>query len=189
MTTANNITPLLLQKSILDIVEPALVKEFKTFLQSPLLIINPDDLPIFGCYIGPEERSAEGDGRSGPPAFLHRLTLYLNGAVNIETGEKEQEMLGLHATFDRIDELLLTNPRWVNLTESIASMRRETQYTKQGDTTLGEIRVSMVLVYRSVFEPVIPDVLETIHVKTVYPSVDRAAQTQQVEAEIVLEQH
>jgi hypothetical protein len=55
------------------------------------------------------------------------------------------------------------------MTEGIVSTDRISQFAKDGEISMAEIRVEMVLQFRSRFEPVIPDVLETVHVTTVFP--------------------
>lgn len=184
---------LAIQAKALELVEAAMSPQFKRFMKTPLLTVNSKDLPLFGCYIAREERTADGDANHGPPHFVHRLTLQFNGAVSIPTEDNGDNMVNLEAWMTQIDDLLLRNPAFVNLSEGVLSMRREAQYSRMGETTLGEIRVEMVLSFRTIFEPVITDTLDTIHVKTQYPTPERAGpddnpQTQQVTVEYDLAQ-
>jgi hypothetical protein len=68
-----------------------------------------------------------------------------------------------------LDDILLSDPAFVRMTEGVLGMDRVGQYAKVGEVTLFEIRVEMTIQFRSYFEPRIPDELHTIHVTTQYP--------------------
>ena len=85
-------------------------------------------------------------------------------------------------------DILLTNARFVMLTDGIEGMDRQSQYAKVGETTLYEIRVELVFSFQSDFPPKVEDILETVHVTTQYP--DKAhvdSGTPQIEREYDLE--
>jgi len=180
---------LLIQQTAIDLVTPVLGAYFKKIIRTPTLIMNAGDLPLLGVYIVREERTADGDANTGPPHFVHRLTMHLNGAVNVETEAREEVLVDLEAWMSQIDDILLRNPKFVNLSEGILSMSRVSQFAKVNDTVLGEIRVEMVMQYRTRFEPVINDDFKTMHIKSVYPSPERAGVTQQVESEFDIPQN
>jgi hypothetical protein len=142
---------------------------FKTYRKTPMLQIQPGDLPVLGIHILRERREQDGFANEGEPHFKHMLTMGFSGAVHVQT-DRQDELNALEETMSMLDDLLLSDPRFVNLTEGITSMDRVSQYAKVGETTLFEIRVEMTLEFSSRFEPVITDDFKTIHVESRYPS-------------------
>jgi hypothetical protein len=71
-----------------------------------------------------------------------------------------------------LDDILLTNPKFVRLVEGFTGMDRQSQYAKVGETTLFEIRVEMVMEFTGWFDPVVNDDFNTLHIETRYPSYD-----------------
>lgn len=162
---------------------------FKTYRKTPMLMVDPSDLPTLGVFIMRERRRADGDENAGEPRFIHELTLGFSGAENLET-DKVGALATLEETMSLVDDALLTDPRFVNLTEGVLSMDRQSQYSKVGETSLAEIRVEMVLKFRTRYPPVIPDDLETIHVESRYPKSDvDPAEVQQIVREYDIEQN
>ena len=156
--------------------------KFKTYRKVPMLQFDPTDLPSCAVYITRERREAFGNANHGAPTFRHELTITIAAAMAMRRQEQD-ELTILEERFDEIDILLLRNPEWVILTEGVQSMERQSQYSKVGDTPVAEIKIEMVLVFHTVYEPIITDTLETIHVETRYPSPDvDPAKVQQVSA-------
>jgi hypothetical protein len=172
-----------------DLISTQFQAEFTTFRKTPMLQINKADLPIMGVYILREQRSADGDANVGVPKFLHHLTLGIAGAVSVES-DAEGEFLGLEDTMTAIDEFLLRKKSWLDLIEGVVSMDRKSQYSKVGEVSLAEIRVEMVVQFRSQYEPVIEDDFLTMHVKTAYPTAATTdSEVLQVEAEFDIPQN
>ena len=144
---------------------------FKTYRKTPMLQVVPADLPLLGVYIMREQRAPMGDANHAEPRFKHALTLGFAGAVHADT-ENQNTLYELEQMMAELDEILLTNPHFVNLCEGVTGMDRQSQYAKIGETTLFEIRVEMVLAFSSYFPPKVVDDLNTIHVETRYPTVD-----------------
>lgn len=142
---------------------------FRTFVRTPLLQMNPDDLPVCGVYILREKRAPDGDANAREARFIHELTLGFSGAVNIDTQKREEVMRTLEETMASIDDLVLKNIPFMRLIEGVIGMDRVSQYSKMAETTLGEIRVEMTVTYRSEFTPDVPDDFLVLHVETQYP--------------------
>jgi hypothetical protein len=144
---------------------------FKTYRKTPALQVRPEDLPLLGVYILRETREAWGAANHAEPKFMHMLTMGFSGAVHGETDEQNQ-LLQLEEWMSELDDILLSDPKFVKLTGGVQSMDRQSQYAKIGETTLYEIRVEMVIPFQSNFPPRVDDMLERIHVETRYPSPD-----------------
>jgi hypothetical protein len=145
-----------------------LANDFTTFRRAPMLTVKSGDLPILGVYILREQRTADGDANAGVPKFVHRLTLGFSGAVNVETDE-ENKLTDLEEVMTKLDDLLLTNAKFVSMTEGVLSMDRVSQYSKIGEISIAEIRVEMTVQFRSQYEPVIADDFKTLHITLRYP--------------------
>jgi hypothetical protein len=156
---------------------------FKTYRSTPMLQIQPENLPVLAVHILRERRI----GMSNRPHFKTSLTLGFSGAVQVVTNDQDQ-LQDLEETMSMLDDVLFTNPGFVNLSEMVTETDRIAQYAKVGETTLFEIRVEMTMAYEDYTEPNISAVLAKVHITTQYP--DKAhvdSGTPQIEAEIDLE--
>lgn len=143
-------------------------KRFATYRKTPMLQVTPQDLPILAIHILREKRVADGQANQAEPKFKHEMTLGFSGAVHGETPD-QNKLYQLEQTMSELDDLLLSDPQFVMLTEGIEAMDRVAQYAKVGETTLFEIKVEMMLTFSSRFPPRVPDTLEHIHVDTQFP--------------------
>lgn len=160
---------------------------FKTYRKTPFLQVQPNMLPLLAVYIMRERRSEDGQANQAEPKFIHQLTLGFAGAVHAET-DNQNELNALEEAMTQLDYFLLSDPRFVNLTEGVLSMDRQGQYAKVGEITLFEIRVEMVVQFRSYWPPGVPDWLQTVHITAEFPDKAHAdAGTPQLEQEIVLD--
>jgi hypothetical protein len=140
-------------------------------------------LPILAVHILRERRVSNGQPNQAEPKFNHQLFLGFSGAVHAETTDQNQ-LYALEETMSELDDVLLTNAKFVMLTEGFDSMDRVSQYSKVGETTLFEIRVELVCNFSSYFEPVVPDWLNKVHITVQYPDAAHAASgTPQLEQE------
>lgn len=151
-----------------DLARAGFGTRFKTYRKTPMLQVTPKDLPLLGIYILREQRAALGAANHAEPKFKHTVTLGFSGAVHVETDEQNQ-LVALEEMMSELDDILLTNPKFVILTEGFTGMDRQSQYAKVGETTLFEIRVELVFEFTSNFPPKVVDDFETLHVETQYP--------------------
>jgi hypothetical protein len=141
---------------------------FKTYRLTPMLQVQPADLPILGVYILRERRLQDGHANHTEPHFKHTLTLGFSGGCAVET-DKQSLLPALEEMMSELDDALLTNPKFVNLTEGVTEMDRIAQFAKVGETTLYEIRVEMAMEFSSRFPPVIVDDFKSVKVTTQFP--------------------
>ncbi|HEV8503714.1 MAG TPA: hypothetical protein VGR63_19235 [Casimicrobiaceae bacterium] len=141
---------------------------FRTYRKTPMLQVNPGDLPLLGVYILREQRTPMGNANHAEPKFKHSLTLGFSGAVHADTDD-QNKLYQLEETMSEVDDILLTDPKFVNLTEGITAMDRQSQYAKVGETTLFEIRVEMQVEFSGWFPPVVLDDFDTLRVTLQYP--------------------
>lgn len=141
---------------------------FKTYRLTPMLQVQPGDLPILGVYLLRERRLQDGHANHTEPHFKHLMTLGFSGGVHVET-DKQTDLPALEEMMSELDDVLLSDPHFVNLTEGVTEMDRVAQFAKVGETTLYEIRVEMSLEFSSRFPPRVPDDLKVVHVTTQFP--------------------
>ena len=146
---------------------------FKTYRRTPALQVTPADLPMCAVYILREQFIPWGAANHAEPKFDTTLTLGLSGAVNAETSE-QNEHLELEQWMGELLEVLLSNPKFVNLAHGITGMDRRSQFAKVGETTLLEVRIEMMLTYHSSYPPKVVDDLETVHIETQFPDKEHA---------------
>jgi hypothetical protein len=163
---------------------------WKTLFLEPSLVLNANDLPVLACYITRERRNTFGDGVTGIPDFRTELTMVFAGSQKLDVPEGSQTPPLLEDWMARLDDVLLRNPKFVNLTEGILSMDRTSQIAKVAETPVYEIRLEMVMQYTDYFEPIIPDDYLTMHVESRYPTAQTdPAEVQQVVAEYDVDQN
>jgi hypothetical protein len=162
------ITAGVVQKEAMRLLQKHFGTRFKTYRSTPMLQVQPTDLPVLGVYILREKRTPWGHANHAEPRFQHQVTLGFSGAIHAETAEQNQ-LYALEEWMGEIDETLFSEPKFVALMDGIESMDRQSQYAKVGETTLFEIRVEMTYANQSYFPPKVEDDLETIVVDTQYP--------------------
>jgi hypothetical protein len=141
---------------------------FKTYRKTPMLQVQPSDLPLLGVYILREQRIPMGNANHAEPKFKHTLTMGFSGAVHADTDD-QNKLYQLEETMSELDDILLTNPKFVTLVEGFTGMDRQSQYAKVGETTLFEIRVEMQMEFSGWFDPLVEDLFNTLHVTVAYP--------------------
>lgn len=171
-----------------NLVKAGFGSTFTTYRQTPMLQVQPADLPILGVFIMREQRAQDGQANEGEPHFKHTLTLGFSGAVQVNTDEQGQLIQVLEDNMSALDVMLLQNVNFVKMSEGITAMDRIGQYSKIGETTLFEIRVEMQMEYSSRWEPVIPDDLTKVVITTQFPDAAHAESgTPQLQQVIALE--
>jgi hypothetical protein len=160
----------MMQTEAMRLLQAGFGARFKTYRNTPALQVQPTDLPLLGVYILRERRIGMGPNHA-EPKFKHELTLGFSGGEWADTDD-QNKLLGLEAMMSELDDILLTNAKFVMLVEGFTGMDRQSQYAKVGETTLFEIRVEMVMEFTGWFDPVVNDDFNTLHIETRYPSVD-----------------
>jgi hypothetical protein len=144
---------------------------FKTYRKTPMLQVQPTDLPLLGVYILRERRTPMGNANHAEPKFKHDLTLGFSGAIHADTDD-QNKLYALEEWMSELDDILLTDPKFVTLVEGFTAMDRQSQYAKVGETTLFEIRVEMQMEFSGWFDPKVEDDFNTLHIESRYPSID-----------------
>lgn len=163
-------------------------RKFVKFGMTRAYQVQARDLPYVGVYLLPDMASSDGDWNAGAPKFKHECEIGMSVIMpNIEADELEN---ALDAAYDAITIGLLADEKFMQMgphskynIEGVDRIAKSIVYGTVGnnnETAMGELQIGMTFVYRFDYPPEILDDLKTIHLETVYPSLDRAESTQQV---------
>jgi hypothetical protein len=178
-----------IQTTAMTLLQAGFGARFRTYRNTPMLQVQPGDLPVLGVYILRERRDSLGDANHAEPKFHHHLTLGISGGVSVAT-DKQNQLADLEEWMSEVDDILLTDTRFVKLTEGVTGMDRVGQFAKVGETTLYEIRIEMMMDFTSNWPPKVVDLFERLHVTTQYPDAAHVASgTPQIETEYEIEQN
>jgi hypothetical protein len=136
--------------------------------------IQPQDVPYLGVYFVDESLTADGDKHSGEPRF--QSITHVGFSVIIQNNDAEQ----IESTLDYIYMAicgLFTDPSLYlekdAQIQSYAAGKRSHVFGatgKDNELPIAELQFTVACELGAItWEPFIPDVLETIHVKTVWP--------------------
>jgi len=169
--------------------------KFKKFGFTRAYQVQPTDLPFVGVYLLPDTGRADGDANAGAPKFVHSCEIGMSVILpNIEADELEN---ALDAAYDAITIGLLADEKFMQMgplskynIEGVNHISKIITYGtvgNQNEMPIGELQLNMTFVYRFDYPPEILDILETVHLETVYPSLEKAESTQQVKLVIDIE--
>src|SRR5262245_11907865 len=158
----------MVQRQAMALAQAAFGTRFKTYRNTPMLQVQPSDLPMLGIFILRERRSPWSQANHAEPRFRDETTLAFSGSIHAETAD-QNHLYQLEEWMTELDHVLLQNPKFVNLMGGVESMDRQSQYAKVGETTLFEIRNQWVFATQSYFPPVVTDDFNTVHVETQFP--------------------
>lgn len=145
--------------------------------------VQDEHIPYLGVYLVPvEELTGIGENNIGPPKFDHQAIIgFSYFVVNNDTAQTENILDQAHWAIMS----LLHDQDWAKWPTTMAMpkdyqqmVRGITRITrahvygtagKQNTTPVGELQMEWTLTYETSWEPIIPDVLESILFKAVYP--------------------
>jgi hypothetical protein len=158
----------MVQKASLAVAQAVFGARFKTYRSTPMLQLQPSDLPVLGIYILRERRTPNGHANHAQPKFIDEIRLGFSMGIQAETAD-QNHIYQLEEWMTELETSLLTNAKWVQLTDGIEGMDRASQYAKVGETTLFEIRDELWFFTQSEFPPKVDDWLEKVVVDTQFP--------------------
>lgn len=160
------------------------------------LIIQPSSIPFCGVYLLQEMTAPDAESNTGEPRF--RTSVRLGFSVIIQNNDPVAAEHTLDKAMQAIAYGLFTDPSYYNNSsfkiQGFASGDRQHVFGRVGtldnETPIAELRYTLVVDLGVIFyEPVVPDILEVIHLETVFPIDGDASKVQQVKVEYDLEQN
>lgn len=160
------------------------------FSRSKMRTVQNEHIPYLACYLLEEQLSPDGDYNDAEPRFFHSLRLGFDYVI--QNNDPDSAENNLDAGYWAIMNLL-TRWDWHLIDgvdfEGITRGSRRHEYGAAGnsnETPTAELRMDWTLAFRTYWPPVIPDTLEHVHMKTVYPWPDDGSR-QTVTTEIDIE--
>ena len=165
------------------------VKRWSTTPMARLQVIQQaDQLPYVGCYLLEETMGPDGDPNHAEPRFTHNVRIGFSVVIACNDEETATKNLdSAHWTILR----LLENERWHKFDasgnfvnnpytnkpnpiriESITRGSRKNRYgnsSNTNETPVAELEMDLTITHRTYFPPIIPDMLDRIHVTVAYP--------------------
>lgn len=149
----------------------------KAIRRQPRPMIQPANLPALLVILVDETETPEDEPNTGPPRFMSEVTI----GISVVVGQQPPEQLDedLDDLVDRIRSHLLTDPSFVRgidpgrdeddperypLFEAVSKVRRGRVFPQDGETYFAEGRLEISFLFRTHYEPVIPDVLERVEI-------------------------
>ena len=160
------------------------------FSTNKSLPIQPEQVPFFGIYFINEDLTPDGDANAGEPSFRSSALYGVSIIVQNNDAEAAENKLD-EAWVLLLDKLFRDPTLYLNknaLIQAYVRGNRTHQYGAVGADNaipIAECRFTLTCDLGTVdFPPLVPDVLETVHVETRYPNYDvDPAEVQQVIAE------
>ena len=140
------------------------ISGWKQVRRTPMLQVQPDDLPSLGVYLLREQWAPDGDANAGEPRFIHDLSIGLSGAIAI-TGSDAQ-LIALDVLMNDLCAKLLSDTTFIVMVEGVNGIDRRLSFTKDSETPMAEIMMEMRVGFRSQWPPLVVDDLNEIHVTT-----------------------
>src|SRR5262249_45410088 len=106
----------IVQKKAMELAKAGFGSRFRTYRNTLEMQVHPPDLLMLGIFIMRERRVPWGHANHAEPKFNHELQLGFSGAVHAETDD-QNKLLQLEEWMSELDDILLTNPKFVNLTD------------------------------------------------------------------------
>ncbi len=137
--------------------------------------LQEDEIPALLVVIADEQETPEDEANTGQPRFMNEVTIGISYCVGYSTPEDLDEQLD-KAT-DGIRKRLLQDPTFVRgvdgtkalddparypLFEAVTKVRRGRLFPQEGASYFAEGRIEMTFVFRTSYDPEIPDMLEQI---------------------------
>jgi len=174
MTTSTRIAnmdvyyPAIVQRAIMAVCQTYFGARFKTYRVTPMLQVQPSDLPVLGIYNLKQKSTPWGNANHAEPKFRHEATYGFSAGIHAETAD-QNKIYELEDTMSELLNVIFSRPALVNLVEGFESMDRTSQYAKVGETTLFEIRIEVACSYEGNYPPIVDALLEKVIINTQFP--------------------
>lgn len=187
--------PLLVRDGILTRIQALSFFSAFNFSTNKSLQIQPATIPFCGIYLLQEMMAVDGDANAGEPRF--RTLARIGISIIIQNNDATAAEHKLDMALQNVTSGLFSDPTFYNndrfKIQGFTGGSRMHAFGSIGldnETPIAELRFELTcdlgVIY---YPPIIPDDLETIHVKTAYPSISKKDTSQQIEAEYDVEQN
>ena len=186
--------PLLVRDGILTRVQALPFFSGFNFSTNKSLQIQPASIPFCGIYLLQEMMAADGDANAGEPRF--RTLARIGISIIIQNNDATEAEHKLDMALQNITSGLFSDPTFYNnksfQIQGFTGGSRMHAFGSVGldnETPIAELRFELTcdlgIIY---YPPQLPDILEVIHVETIFPIGGDASIVQQVKVEYDVDQ-
>ena len=147
------------------------------FATTPAKIIQAEHLPYLGVYFLRDSLGPDGDANVGEPRFVN--SMHIGCSYIIQNNDDEQCAENLDTAYWSFMKLL-HDPAWhlfelasehVIRIEALPDIVRDENLkgNLQNGTPIGELTIEATYFYRINFDPIVTDLFEIFHMRTIYP--------------------
>jgi hypothetical protein len=98
----------MVQKAAMALAQAAFGARFKTYRSTPMLQVQPSDLPVLGIYILREKREPWSLANQAEPRFREETTIAFSAGIQAETAD-QNHIYQLEEWMTELDHVLLQN--------------------------------------------------------------------------------
>lgn len=154
------------------------VKGFTTYRRTPVLTIQPEDLPCLSVYLLRDREQPFGDPNVAEPRFKQYAHLGISGMILASNVDTQLEMLADKIAATRI--ALYTDTSFIRLIDGFESSDTKLVFSRAGETAMAEYQMELVVSFTTYWPPDVPDDFLRLHLETVFPSPEEAAGVEQI---------
>jgi hypothetical protein len=148
----------------------ATVKGFKTYRRTPMLTMQPDDLPNLAVYLLRDRETPVGDPGTTEPKFMEYVHLGIAGMIADSNVDAQLEWLANKVLATRL--ALYTDTKFIRLIHGIQSSDTKLVFGRAGEQPLAEYQMELVVSFETEWPPDVPDDFLMLHLETRFPSYD-----------------
>jgi hypothetical protein len=156
------------------------VKGFATYRRTPVLTIQPQDLPCLSVYLLRDREEPIGDFNILEPRFYQTLTFGISGMILASNVDVQLEMLASKTMATRL--ALYTDPKFIHLISGYQSSDTKLVFSRVNELAVAEYQMELTVQFETVWPPNVPDDFLRIQLTTAFPTPERAPSTQQITA-------
>lgn len=160
----------------------ATVKGFTTYRRTPLLTLQPADMPCLAVYLLRDREQPIGDYNVGEPRFMQSCHLGIAGMILASNVDLQLEMLASKVMATRLS--LFTDPQFIRLICGFESVDTRLVFSRINDTPVAEYQMELVVSFETIWPPHVPDDFLRLHLTTAFPTPDKMGETQQVRVDL-----
>jgi hypothetical protein len=140
------------------------VSGFHTYRRGPITVqTQPEDLPLLAVFLPEVDATPWTDASMGPTCLVETVSIGIS-AVIIDS-RSDAQYQGLVSVSEQLDDLFLRDPTFhsFELLKGIERRRKVTRSMQLAQTPVLELQYTFNISVINIWEPVIPDDLNTIH--------------------------
>jgi len=152
----------------------AAITGFKTYRRTPILTIQPEDLPCLSIYKLRDREQALGESVTLEPRFIPYLHLGISGMI--AASDVDQQLAWVATQLQSVRIALYTDAKFIKLISGFESSDTRLMFSRVGETAVAEFQTELVIrLPESFWPPLVPDDFKMLHLTLQYPTPPHGA--------------